>query len=477
MDSCLICAEDFNASTHSEVNCPYCSFSACRTCCQTYILDQESNVCMNMEKKSDGTFVCRKTWPRKFVVDTFPDSWIKGKWRKMIEKVGFEREKALLPATMPELTRRKEVQKVQNEVDQIDKEIHALWLKKREVQRRLVQAEENTNNENQERVSRGRPCANEECRGYLSSQWKCGVCDMWTCPDCHQLKGLTRDAHHVCNPDDVATANLLNKDTKPCPSCSTPIHKLMGCDQMWCTQCHTGFSWKTGAIQSRIHNPHFFEWQRQNNNGDAPRRVGDIECGRDLGDSRALMSIRKIFRSLRAYADQDELPEKVKFLKRKEFIFETIVRGTIHLDHVQSHRFRTDQIVNNQDIRINYLDKKITEKKFKSDILRRDKAYEKKQDIFNVIQLAIRAVTDIIYRFESNLKKNQNEYFAQDPQPPFQNTLPLFENNINDALLEIKNITDYCNNLLSEHSKTYDCKKYQFNFISKSNLYSNDVLV
>ncbi len=144
---------------------------------------------------------------------------------------------------------------------------------------------------------------------------------------------------------------------------------------------------------------------------------------------------------------------------------------------MQSHRFRTDQIVNNQDIRINYLDKKITEKKFKSDILRRDKAYEKKQDIFNVIQLAIRAVTDIIYRFESRLKKNQNEYFAQDPHPPFQNVLPLFENIINDALLEIKNITDYCNNLLSEHSKTYDCKKYVFDFISKSNIYSNDVLI
>ena len=41
----------------------------------------------------------------------------------------------------------------------------------------------------------------------------------------------------------------------------------------------------------------------------------------------------------------------------------------------------------------------------------------------------------------------------------------------------IKNITDYCNNLLSEHSKTYDCKKYVFDFISKSNIYSNDVLI
>lgn len=470
MDSCLICAEDFNSSNHSLVSCPYCSFSACRSCCQTYILDQEANVCMNMQKKNDGSFVCRKTWSRKFMVDTFPESWIKSKWRKMIEKVGFEREKALLPATMPELTKRKEVQKVQEEVDQIDKQISELWAKRRDIQRRLLEVQNNNSNLNQERISRGRPCANEECRGFLSSQWKCGVCDMWTCPDCHQLKGLSRDAHHVCNPDDIATANLLNKDTKPCPSCRTPIHKLMGCDQMWCTQCHTGFSWKTGAIQNRVHNPHFFEWQRQNNNGDAPRRVGDVECGRDLGDSRALMSIRKILSSLRSISTNHNLDEKCITYRKQERIIENIVRGIIHLDHSQSQRFRTDQIVNNLDIRINYLDNKITEKKFKSDILRRDKAYEKKQDIFNVIQLAIRAVTDIIYRLENNLTRKftalNNNFGSTDNKYAQTELLNILDKDIDGALLEVKNIVDYCNNLFDEHSKTYDCKRWKLKLIT-----------
>ena len=195
------------------------------------------------------------------------------------------------------------------------------------------------NNNNNERQSIGRPCPKENCRGFLSSQWKCSVCDMWTCPECHQLKGFTRDAHHTCNPDDVATAKLLNSDTKPCPSCRTPIHKLVGCDQMWCTQCHTGFSWRSGAIQTRVHNPHFFEWQRQNNGGVAPRRPGDFECGRDLGDSRVIMSISRKIRSLLFGFLKVTLIGKIlpyfktnlKNMLEEPFIFSTFKWGVLEL--------------------------------------------------------------------------------------------------------------------------------------------------
>ena len=68
---------------------------------------------------------------------------------------------------------------------------------------------------------------------------------------------------HECNPDDVASAQAVRRDAKPCPKCSMAISKIDGCDQMWCVGCKTAFSWRTGKIQTGvIHNPHFFEWQR-----------------------------------------------------------------------------------------------------------------------------------------------------------------------------------------------------------------------
>ena len=157
-----------------------------------------------------------------------------------------KKRKSITSSCYARTCKKKEQRVIHNEIKDIDKQIALLNAKRREAQMKLVATNNNNNNERQ---SIGRPCPKENCRGFLSSQWKCSVCDMWTCPECHQLKGFTRDAHHTCNPDDVATAKLLNSDTKPCPSCRTPIHKLVGCDQMWCTQCHTGFSWRSALYK------------------------------------------------------------------------------------------------------------------------------------------------------------------------------------------------------------------------------------
>jgi hypothetical protein len=379
------------------------------------------------------------------MIDNFPGTWIKNQWTTMTKKVGFEKEKALLPATMPELSRKREENRKQMEWEKLQRIITKLQKKQREIRA----SNDSSNTTEQDKQFKGRKCADENCRGYLSSQWKCGVCDMWSCPQCHKLKGLHRDSPHVCNPDDVATAELLNRDTKACPSCSTPIFKISGCDQMWCTECHTAFSWRTGVIQTNgIHNPHYFAWRRDTNNGEVPRTPGDVDCGRDLSDSRALLSIRGLIRALN---DND--------LKTCEKQIENMIRGTIHLQRVNSTRFRTYQTVNNMDIRIQYLEKKINEANFCGLILRRKKAFEKKQDIYNVIQLAITANTDIAYRFETELK-NIDTSSSVDRLTIKENVIDICKRHIDEVI----NITDYCNNLLKEHHKTYGCKKYSLNF-------------
>jgi hypothetical protein len=111
-----------------------------------------------------------------------------------------------------------------------------------------------------ERAKFVRRCTFEGCKGFLSSVWKCGLCSNWVCPECFEVKGTDKDVAHECKPDMLETAKLIKKDTKPCPSCGEMIMKTEGCDQMWCIECHSAFSWKTGRLETgNVHNPHFFE--------------------------------------------------------------------------------------------------------------------------------------------------------------------------------------------------------------------------
>ena len=459
MESCLICCEDFNQSNHKEVSCQWCQFAACRSCCQTYILDQDETVCMNKNKKPDGSFICQKVWTRKFVTDNFPKNWVGKQWKAMNSRVGVEREKALLPATMGVVESRKGIKSMEEEVTLIDAEIRRLQNRKWALKQQIA-AGGNVVTTKADTV--GRKCPDEECRGFLSSQWKCGLCDKWTCPDCHVVKGTRRDAEHTCDPDVKATAQFLAKDTKPCPKCSTPIHKIEGCDQMWCTQCHTAFSWRKGTIETRVHNPHYYEWQRQQNRGAAPRNFGDFECGRDLADQQALRFINRIFGCKEMFSNlssQDIL--KMEFLSKQ---IPSTIRKTIHLQAHDGDRFRTDNVVDNLEIRVRYLNKDITDKQFASKVHAAYKAHEKKKDIADVIQLQVQGVTDIIYRIADFLKSNCQKEGHPNILKKFKDTTA---KEVSNMFSEVYQLTDYSNEILKQHAETYGCKTWRISYESQ----------
>ena len=79
----------------------------------------------------------------------------------------------------------------------------------------------------------------------------------------------------------IESANLIKKETRPCPQCAVPIYKISGCDQMWCTQCQIAFSWNTGkvVVGGTIHNPHYFQFMRNGGVIGAERNPDDVVCG------------------------------------------------------------------------------------------------------------------------------------------------------------------------------------------------------
>lgn len=139
-------------------------------------------------------------------------------------------------------------------------------------------------------IYNAKKCPVEECRGFLDAQFMCGICKIAACKSCHEVK----NEEHKCNPDTVKTIDLMTKDTKACPSCHTNINKIDGCDQMWCTLCHTAFSWTTGLIEKKIHNPHYYQWLRSKSpDGQIPREQEDVDlCDRYI-DSFINNSLQK----------------------------------------------------------------------------------------------------------------------------------------------------------------------------------------
>jgi hypothetical protein len=247
-----------------------------------------------------------------------------------------------------------------------------------------------------------RACPAEECRGFLSADWKCGLCKIETCSKCHVIKsgeGGEAPKEHTCNPDDVETAKLLAKDTKPCPKCHTGIFKIDGCDQMWCTQCHTAFSWRTGALEHHIHNPHYYEWQRRTNGGVAPRVAGDNPGGCPAGAEVQLthQMFREFLRHSDPLAGTNLLP-----------IIENIIRDTLHLRHYDLRYFQPNPVMDERhslETRIKYLEKKIDKAAFVRSVQKASKKRELDQEIAQILQMFIQVVTDTLHRCYSVVRR------------------------------------------------------------------------
>jgi hypothetical protein len=228
-----------------------------------------------------------------------------------------------------------------------------------------------------------RRCTATGCNGFLSSAWKCGICNLWACPECFEIKGADRDAAHTCTADALATAALIRKDTKPCPSCGEMISKIDGCDQMFCTSCHKPFSWNTGqSIKSgAIHNPHYFQWLAKGGR-EAPANPGFVPCGGLPNPYHVQTAIQNA-------------PKK----DRKVLL--DILRMCTHISDVERHRYeRHLNPVNNEELGVQYLLKEKDEDEWKLGLARREKDRQKCNEIRDILEAFHGATIDVFRRID-----------------------------------------------------------------------------
>lgn len=275
---CDICCDKFTKQTRKPIKCNNCNLIACSGCIKHYILSKKEPHCMG----------CKMGWTDAYCTEIL-GGFMHGTYRKHTKELLWDMEKARMPETMPAVEVAIKLRKMRTEEREMQAQLDAARATydtlfnmhrqlKRNIEHGIIDGSSPEEME-QKKKQFNRACPVNGCAGFLSSQWKCGVCETWTCKDCMEVIGKDKETEHTCDPNVLASAQLLKKETKPCPSCSSAIYKVSGCDQMWCTQCKVAFSWRTGLkISGTIHNPHFYEWQRKNGGGDR-QNPGAIACG------------------------------------------------------------------------------------------------------------------------------------------------------------------------------------------------------
>ena len=216
-------------------------------------------------------------------------------------------------------------------------------------------------------------CPDINCRGFLSSQWKCGICECNFCVDCHERK----DKGHVCNEDEKATIAALKTESKPCPRCGMPISRISGCSQVWTPCCKIAFDWNTGKIdEGRIHSPEYFAYI-QRTVGAVPRERDDIPCGGGVDE----------------YTIARVIPVPV----RDKYQIYNIYRLKLHVTYSLLPQLprETDEI-SHRDLGIKYLISEITEESWKSTLSRREKRRDKNIQIYDILQTFVTVMNDLL---------------------------------------------------------------------------------
>ena len=438
MVQCPICCENMNKSTRNPVACEFgdCGFVACKECVRSYLTSTTAEPhCMQ----------CKKAWSQAFLVDSLNRSWMNKDYKTHRTALLLDRELSRMPETMP----RAETVLQERANDARRKEIYRQIAECRARERQLCREYRDVGllkENDQETTKRAfiMGCPKSDCRGYLSTQYKCGLCEAYTCRHCLEAIGYSREEMdaHQCNPDAVATADAIRKDTKPCPKCGERIFKISGCDQMWCPSCQTAFSWRTGKIDTGIvHNPEFYRWRRTNGADEAQ----DHCCGMQ---ARPHVALRVLNRAAK-------YEPCTKLVTRLRMAYQLLQHCSVV--ELEQARRRVRTASDTEDLRVRYILNEMTREELVTSSAAADRSLQRWREIVNIMELWVQEglgiISDCVTR---DLPANAEEYAVR----------------LTERLKTLVNLANLCNTLFARVSRTHAVKVPQISSNGKEGSWS-----
>lgn len=274
---CGICANTYTPILRRKITCKFCSKDVCTKCIEQYLLSRVEDA---------HCIYCRVNYSYNVLREICTQTFLQQTYFRHRQEILINRERANLPALQTAAYREKQARdkykkerdilaeinelkliknkllvqysqlytSIDNKLDQDDivdrmrgiieqrNDIKLLITKKKkEIQdiyhNRMIeiQGEEEDENDKKDDEKKNekkkfiRRCMKAGCQGFLSTAWKCGICENYSCAKCFTVKGLNHDTPHVCSKDDLETAELIRADSKPCPNCGEFINKSSGC--------------------------------------------------------------------------------------------------------------------------------------------------------------------------------------------------------------------------------------------------------
>jgi hypothetical protein len=431
---------------------------------------------------------CKRPYEQEFMTRNLNSSWVKGAFRDHRKALLVEREIAQIPQTMPFVERYNQLATLRERQTEYKEQIERLrqtlqdTIAEKDAVTEMIRDIEAGRAGPAERKEFVMPCCYDGCNGFLSTQYKCGVCSRYTCSRCLCGIGTEKtNPDHRCNADDVASAEIVRKESKPCPTCGARVSRVSGCAQMWCPGCKQAWNWNTGRIDTGyIHNPHFQEWER----GGGVRMPGDAVCGgppptrlfRELSNFRLARgySLRALARTPYA-CDPSWFPDMGPMDKVEDFVTKYPALGLVqslmkvfghakqqlqNLHHITGlvlpdarTAVRTAQ--NNEILRAKFIMKQISKEKFAAEIVKRDAARKKQQDLLHVWELLATVATELFLDTTEAVAAGLREDGRHANLEGYTLALSRAGEHMNGLQKRLSSLVAYCNHRFGIVSATY----------------------